>query len=263
MLKKLLKYDMKFNYKVLIIFYFLSLFFALLTRIFLSIEDSFICNIIGSISSGVTISMIFNIFINNILRLWVRFKTNFYSDESYLTHTLPVSKKTLYDSKIVSSVSTLFLSTIVIGISLFIAYFSKENLELVKNILLPLENIMNSKLFYILLAILFILFLEIANLLQTGYTGIILGHRMNNNKISFSFLFGFISYMISQTIILVFLFMIALFNKDFMNLFNTTSVINIDTIKTIIYLSMFSYTLILVITYFINLNLFKKGVNVD
>lgn len=263
MLKNLLKYDMKFNYKVLIIFYFLSLFFSLTTRIFLSIEDSFIFNIIGSISSGITISMIFNILINNVLRLWVRFKSNFYSDESYLTHTLPVSKKTLYDSKIVSSIISLFISILVIGITLFIAYFSKENLELIKNFLLPLEDIMNSKLIHILLAILFIFFLEIANILQIGYTGIILGHKMNNNKIAFSFLYGFITYILSQTCVLIFLFIIALFNKDFMNLFNTTSVINTDIIKIIIYLSIFIYTVLLVVVYFTNLKLFKKGVNVD
>ena len=62
MLKKLLKYDLQNVYKVLIVFYSLSLFFSILTRIFLSIENSFIMNIIGQICSGTTIAMIFNIF---------------------------------------------------------------------------------------------------------------------------------------------------------------------------------------------------------
>ena len=109
MLKKLLKYDLKNVYKVLIVFYILSLFFAILARIFLNIENSFILNVIGKICSGVTISMIANILINNLMRLWVRFKTNLYSDESYLTHTLPVDKKTLYLSKIFSAVLSLSL----------------------------------------------------------------------------------------------------------------------------------------------------------
>ena len=42
MLKKLLKYDLQNVNKVLVIFYSLSLFFAILTRIFLSIDNSFI-----------------------------------------------------------------------------------------------------------------------------------------------------------------------------------------------------------------------------
>ena len=85
MLKKLLKYDLQKTYKILIIFYSLSIFFSILTRIFLSIENSFILNIIGKICGGVTISMIFNILINNLMRLWVDFKNNLYKDESYLT----------------------------------------------------------------------------------------------------------------------------------------------------------------------------------
>ena len=80
MLKKLLKYDLKDMFKFLIIFYSLGIFFAILTRIFLGIENSFIMNIIGQISSGVTISMIFNILINNLMRIWVRFKNSFYND---------------------------------------------------------------------------------------------------------------------------------------------------------------------------------------
>ena len=81
MLNKLLKYDLQYNFKVVSVFYILSIFFAILTRIFLNIENSFIMNIIGKICSGVTISMIFNIIINNIMRLWARFRNNLYKDE--------------------------------------------------------------------------------------------------------------------------------------------------------------------------------------
>ena len=47
MLKKLLKYDLKNAYKILIVFYGLALFFAILTRVFLNIENSLFMNIIG------------------------------------------------------------------------------------------------------------------------------------------------------------------------------------------------------------------------
>ena len=98
MLKKLLKYELASIFKFLIIFYSLALFFALLSRIFLNIENSFIMYVIGEICRGASISMMFSIIINNLMRLWVRFKNNLYGDESYLTHTLPVSKKTIFFS---------------------------------------------------------------------------------------------------------------------------------------------------------------------
>jgi len=263
MLKKLLKYDLENIFKVLSIFYVLSLFFGILTRIFLNINDSFILNIIGKVCSGVTISMIFNILINNLMRLWVRFKNNLYGDESYLTHTLPVSKSTIYLSKILTAIITLFTSVLIIASTIFIAYYSKENITILKNILLPVANAYDSTIIKISLATFFVFFLEFANALQSGYTGIVLGHRMNNIKTGFSVLFGFGAYIITQMFALLMIFVVALFNKDIMNLFYTTQIINPETIKFIIFLAIIIYTIILIIGYFINLKLFKKGVNVE
>ena len=263
MLKKLLKYDLKDIYKGLIIFYTLSIIFSILTRIFLNIENSFILNIIGKICSGVTISMIFNILINNLMRLWGRFKQNLYGDESYLTHTLPVDKKDIYISKILTSIITLFTSILLIILSIFIAYYSKENLTILKNLLLPLVDAYDSTILKILSAFFFIFFLEFINALQSGYTGIILGHKMNNNKILFSILYGFATYSIIQIFGLLIIFIVSLFNSDLMNLFITNDIINIEMIKLIIYLSFFIYSISFIAFYIINIKIFKKGVNVD
>ena len=263
MLKKLLKYDLENIYKVLIVFYSLVLFFAILTRIFLNIENSFILNIIGQICSATTIAMIFNILINNVMRLWVRFKTNFYGDESYLTHTLPVDKKTLYLSKTLASVITLFSSVLVICICLFVAYYSKENIEFIKNLLLPFATVYESSVLMIILGFVLVCFLEIMNILQSGYVGIVLGHKKNNNKMLFSIIFGFATYILTQIFIVLVVFLVAIFNKDLMNLFFTMNSLNIDVIKFCIYLALFIYTLNVIILYFINLNIFSKGVNVD
>ena len=263
MLRKLLKYDLKYMIKFLIIFYSLAIFFGTLTRIFLSIENSLIMNIIGQVCSGATISMMFIILINNLMRMWVRFRSNFYGDESYLTHTLPISKGNLYLSKALASIITLFTSVAIIGLTIYIAYYSKENIIVLKNMLLPVADIMGSTVVKIIFAFLFISFLEIANMLQAGFSGIILGHKMNNVKVGFSVIYGFACYMVTQVFVLIIMFITGLFNKDIMNLFFTNELINIDMIKFIIYLAIFIYTLTLVIGYIVNVKLFKKGVNVD
>ena len=263
MLNKLLKYDLKDKFKGLIVFYILALFFALLTRIFLSIENSIMINIIGQICSGISISMIFNILVNNLMRLWVRYKQNLYGDESYLTHTLPIEKQNLYLSKILTSIITLFISVLIIGLTIFIAYYSKENLEFLKKLLLPVANAYGSTIIKILLAFLFIFFLEFINILQSGFTGIILGHKMNNTKTGYSILFGFCAYMSIQVFALLIIFIVSLFNSELMNLFITNDIVNMDMIKVIIYLSIIIYTITFIIGYLINLKLLKKGVNVD
>jgi len=263
MLNKLLKYEFKFIFKVIIVFYMLGLFFALLTRLFLSIDSSLMMNIIGKICSGITISMIFNIIINNIMRMWYRFKANVYGDESYLTHTLPIDKKTIYTSKILSSIISLFISFLVITLILFIAYYSKENIEIIKNMILPLVDMLDLSMLKMLLSIIFILFLEITCLLQIGYTGIILGHKMDNHKTAFSVLFGFVSYMGAQTITLLSILIYSLFNKDMLSLFTSNEITNISMLKNIIFLSIIVYTTIIIINYIINIKIFKNGVNVD
>ena len=69
--------------------------------------------------------------------------------------------------------------------------------------------------------------------------------------------------MVSQGIILAVLFLIAIFNKDFMNLFVTNNVLDIETIKNMVYIAISSYSFVSVIICFVNIKLFKKGVNVD
>ena len=74
---------------------------------------------------------------------------------------------------------------------------------------------------------------------------------------------GIVTYMMTQVFTLFVTFGVALFNKDLMNLFFTTEMINLDMINLIIYLAIIVYTITLVIGYVVNTKLFQKGVNVD
>jgi len=263
MLRKLLKYDLEDMYKVLAIFYGISLVFAVLTRIFFDIEDSTIFNVLGYIASGTLISMIINILINNLMRVWALFVKTIYGDQSYLTHTLPVEKKTIYLSKTLSSVITMFSSVLIICIDVFIAYYSNELLSTIKDSLKIASLIYDSNITLFLLIVFFIFFLEMVFALECGFTGIILGHKSNNKKIVKSVLYGFGYYMGFQCLTLIMLFIASLFNSDIMNLFVTNSAVSFDVIKIIIYISVIVYGLYIIVCYILNKKLFEKGVNVD
>jgi len=126
MLGKLLKYDLKWIYKVVGVFYVLSFIFSIISRCLNTIENSVFFSIITKISYGIAISMMINSLINCLMRLWSRFIKNLYKDESYLTHTLPVEKKTIYLSKVLSAIISIFTTTIVILACLFICYYSRK-----------------------------------------------------------------------------------------------------------------------------------------
>ena len=110
---------------------------------------------------------------------------------------------------------------------------------------------------------LLVFFLEGVNILQVGFTGIILGHKMNNAKVGYSVLFGFFAYMIIQVFALLVIFVVSLFNHDLMNLFITNEMVNMEMVKLVIYLAIIIYFVTYVIGYFVNLKLFSRGVNVD
>ena len=264
MLNKLLKYDLKYMIKNMSIFYILSIFFAITTRILFGLEQSIIIKIIGQISVGFMFSMVASTLINTIMRSWVRFRDSLYKDESYLTHTLPVTKNDLYNSKFIQTLIFYFISFIVILISLFITYYTKENwtgiTDFIKNITTGLNM---STIFFVIMFII-IVFLEIFNAIQCGFLGIIIGHRKNNNKIAYSVLFGFIAYLVAQTLILTLVFIFGLFDPSIMELFKTGTIsIDVNAFKTLAILSTILYLFIIGTMRFICIKLLNKGVNVE
>lgn len=263
MLGKLFKYDLRYVYKPLVVFYSLSVFFGVLTRIFLSVEGSFIINVIGKVCSGVTISMMFNILINNIMGMWARFRRNLYGDESYLVHTLPAKRSTIYIAKSLAGLVTLLTSIAVIILTLFIAYYSKENMEILKSFLSTLATGIGSSTAVLLTVTFGVFFVEILSALGCGFTGIILGHRMNSGKIGYSVLFGFIVYMFTQTLCLGIFFLFALGNSEMMNLFTSNTIVSVEAAKQLLVLAIPVYLMLSVATFLLNLRLLKKGVNVD
>lgn len=262
MLMKVLKYDLKYIYKLLGVFYLLTIIFALLTRIFWTYDNRFIFNILGFITSAITISLIFSTLINNIIRLWTRFVNNIYKDESYLTHTLPINKITIYTSKFLSTLITMFTSTLVILLTLFIAYYSKELLNIIKDSLEVMSNVYNSTVINIILIFFLIFFLEMAFVVQSGFTGIILGHKSNNGKLIKSVIYGFFCYILISGLSLLIVFIVGLINPNIMHLFLNNQMPSIEIIKSFLIGGIILYTLILIIFYFINLKLFKSGVNI-
>lgn len=264
MLIKLLKYDLKYMIKNMSIFYILSIFFAITTRILFNMEQSVIINIISQISVGCMFSMIASTLINTLMRSWIRFRDSLYKDEAYLTHTLPVTKNELYNSKFIQTLIFFFINFIAILLSLFIAYYSKENWIAITNYIKTITTGLNmSTSFFIIMAII-IIFLEVFNAIQCGFYGMILGYKKNNNKLVYSILFGFIIYLIAQTMILGLVFIYGFFDSTVMELFKTASInIDVKAFKTLAILSSLLYLVIIFSMSILCKKSLNKGVNIE
>ncbi len=264
MLAKLLKYDLKYMLKNMCVFYLLAIFFALTTRLLSLPMQSVMIGILYKISSGCLFAMIANIIINSMMRNWVRFKDSLYKDEAYLTHTLPVSKNDLYNSKLIQAFIFFFVGFVIILLTLIIAFLTKDSWEGIKIFIKTITTGFNmSTSFFITMAIV-VIFLEIFNAIQCGFFGIIKGHQMNSNKIAYSVLFGFIIYLIAQFTILLLVYIYGLFDTSVMELFKTATInIDVKAFKVLAILSSALYLVIIFIMSIICKKLLNKGVNIE
>jgi hypothetical protein len=263
MLSKLLKYDLKWVYKLVAIFYTLAFIFSIIGRVLGEIENSLVFDIVSKISFGFAISMMVSSLINCLMRLWARFVRNVYKDESYLTHTLPVKKENIFASKVISGIICVFTTMIVIIVCLFICYYSKANMEVLKNILELAATTYNTTVLKLLLLVAVVIFLEIIYVLLIGYVGIILGHKSNKNKMLRSIVIGFVLYFVFQALTLGLIAIYGLFNPEVMNLINTTDIVNIEAIKSVMYAGIGIYVVYSIIFYWLGKRYLNRGVNVE
>ena len=264
MLIKLLKYDLKYMIKNMSVFYILSIFFAITTRLLSLPEQTVMITILSKISSGCMIAMIANIIINVMMRSWVRFRDSLYKDESYLTHTLPVTKNDLYNSKFIQTFVFFFIGFVISLLSLFVAYYTPDTWQVIKEYIKTITIGFNmSTAFFITIAIVLI-FLELFNAIQCGFLGIILGYKRNNGKIGFSVLFGFIIYLVAQTLVLGLVFVYGLFDTTVMELFKSGTIsIDVNAFKVLAILSSILYLIIIFSMSIIGKKLLNKGVNIE
>ena len=262
MLRKLLKYDLEWCYRPLIVFYILAIFLSIIVRIVESFEQSLIVLIIDKICCGALIAVMISILINCFMRNWARFVRNIYKDESYLTHTLPVSKNKIYLSKILTAIITLLASFCVIILCFAIGSLDKESWFILKASLEQSAIYFDSSVFSLIFVMIITVFFEFLFMMMSGMLGIIIGYSSNNLKIIKSILIGFAIYITLSSMSVGALFIAGLINSDIMSLFNKITVSS-SALKGMMIVGILVYAIYNLIIYFIGNKLLNKGVNVD
>ncbi len=264
MFRNLLKYDLRYIYKVLVFLYLLILVSAILTRILFMIENSAFASFMSLILQGTTITLILSILINNLMRCWARLVKNFYGDESYLTHTLPIRISELFTAKFVAALITFLSSAAIIIVTLLVMYYSHDNLLLVQDMFQQTFNGDTSFGFWeAIIGVLILVFLEVFCILSVGYTGIVLGHRMNSRKMFWSIIFGLFCYGLTQAIVFLLVFALGMFDGNVMSLFTSSSLPSGATIRFLAYSAVAIYLLWNVIYYVLDIRLLRRGINID
>ena len=261
MLGKLFKYDFKWMSKVTYVYVLILIVISIALKIVESVDQTFLLVILDKILVSMFISCIVSILLTSSIRIWVRFINNFYKDESYLTHTLPVTKNELFNSKVLAGICSLLLSALVIVACLAFVYLNKSTIEELKMMwdsLVAAYNSVFAVLFVIGLVLLIIL--EIIYIMMAGILGITIGHRSNNFKMVKSIAVGLISYgLLSAMSLGVIAIVSKIIDYDIIgNGFPSMNyLIGVGSAGLLVYL------IYNIVYYLIAKKVFNKGVNVD
>ncbi len=186
MLAKLIKYDLKFILKSVSIYIVILLICAILFN--LTAYDS-TCEIINDIPVcteapiflqithtvfwNAIFAVIIGLFLNAMIRTWARFKVNFYHDEAYLTHTLPVSRQTLWVAKFLSAVTVTIVVIAAVALSFLILQLTPSGKNFVQSCGIGVPGA--DPLYYVVFIL--TVFTQILYGILCGFTGIIIGNR--------------------------------------------------------------------------------------
>lgn len=269
MFKKLLKYDLKALYKPLLIYAIGITTCAIITRlttiqysdlppyetttpVFITIINTICYNAFYALS----VALIVTIFI----RIWRHYAINFYGDESYLTHTLPIPRHTLWNSKFLSSIIAILFGLVIIAIGIFIIYYSPEQLETFKFSISPSGYHGSIVLFVLLLSI--ATFAQFTFITQVGLLGITIGNQANNNRTARAVAIGLISYLLSGLLTVIIVSLWTTIDQTIANsLFGNS--IDSDIIPKILLGIIIIYTLFISTTYIVINHSLRKGIDIE
>ncbi len=209
-----------------------------------------------------------------IRAIWYRFKTSFYSDEAYLTHTLPVSRRTLWNAQICTIFIVLLSLILFIIFNCLILLLSKDGQNLLESLgLLGGCSHCVGEYYYIeardlsfYLSYILTVLTEFSFLTLCGISGIILGHRFNKNL---SIIFGVGLYLIGSFLLVGIFFFLSTFDQGILDLFQglptPTPGLSVDLSfmpRALSYISLV-YLLYGLILYLIDQKLLQHGINLD
>ena len=261
MLSKLVKNDLKKNMRLLLILYVATIVVAGITRGCKELgENIAFFRIMGIFFESVFYSLAANVVVQPFLRNFLNFQRSFYSDEAYLTHTLPVSKNQLITSKYLTTLIELVSAFACVVLSILIVYAS-PTFELTIKLLLStlisggISVWLVMSLFVVLVIVEFFMFISIICF------AIVVAYKAREHKILRAFLIAAAMAFVSLVVLAIVMLIVLAIQG--VSLSSATLVLSNSAFVSIIVTGIAVYSLISIVFYFLTRREFNKGVNVD
>jgi len=261
MLNKLLKKDLKINMRWMWILFVSTIALAGITRGLNELGKNIaFFKMAGIFFEGVYYGVAINAIIQPFLRNFLNFHKSFYSDESYLTHTLPVTKNQLINSKYLTALIEIFVGFASLVISLLIMYAGPNFINTARLLLstLVIEKVslcLSLTLVVTLVIVEFLMFISIIDF------SIVIGFKSRDRRIFKSFLISVGCAFASGLVLLI--IMLIILSIHGIKFTSSALILSKSAFYSIMLAGIITYSLVIVVFYFLTKHHFNKGVNID
>ena len=261
MLKKLINHEMKAIGRLLLPLYLVLAVLTVLDRIVINLDifTGFATLIPGFITFTYVILILAVIIVSSVI-IVLRFYKNFMQDEGYLMFTLPVKPSQLINSKLITSIIWSGISTVVVAVSLFGAFVTKDTFvslwdEIAIEFARAKEQMGGYFVIFLCELLILIIISMVFNILHI-YSSIAIGQLFSGHKILGSFAAYIVLNIVLQVISTTIIIIVSLIFKD--TLVEFESVPTLILPLTIVYVLVFNF-----IFYYITNYIFKKRLNLE
>ena len=261
MLGNLLKKDLKKDMRWLWIIFVVTIAFAGVSRVCRYLgEDISLFKILGMFFDSVYYSLAVNAILQPFLRSFLNFSKSFYGDEAYLTHTLPVTKSQLINSKFLTFIIEMVLGFMCVISSLLIMFYSPTLFTNLKSFL-SLTISGDFSLFLVLTLMIILIIVEFLMFISIILFSIIIAYRKKEKRVLNTFLITTGISFAAISVLSVFLIIVLLINK--VELSSSILVLSNRAFISVILTGIVVYLSLIILFYLLSKREFSKGVDVD
>ena len=261
MFSKLLRNDLKKNMRWLWILFVSTLVIAGIARGCGEFSKTIgVFKVFKIIFESLAYTLIANCLIQPFLRSFLNFSKSLYSDESYLTHTLPVKKSQIINSKFLTALIEMTLAFLTVVVALIIMFAGPGTVEFIK-LLISTLIIDEISVFGTLALMVVLIIVEFYMFITTIFLSIVIAYRSRERRVLKSFLYS-AGLAFAFLIVLAGVMVIVMLINE-IDLLSTTLLLSKGAFLSLMSSGIIVYSLACLLCWTLTHRVFKKGVNVD
>ena len=223
-------------------------------------ENILFFQILAIFFDSVFYGLLVNVILQPFLRSFLNFTKSLYGDESYLTHTLPVTKNQILTSKFLTAVIEITLGFVSLVLALLIMFWTPDLFTQIEGLIYLLTG---AQLSAVLVLTLFVgvVLAEFLMFICMIFFAIVLAYRAKEKRVLKTFLLTAGMSFVAEIVLSVAMVIVMAING--IDLSVTSLMLNGTALLSLMVTGIAVYLGISILFYCLSRKIFNKGVNVD